>query len=822
VAALAWAAGPSAAAEAAPAAAPRIGQPLHERKVLTVGVATDSFPYSYLDRDGRLTGFGCDLLNALCRVMNLRIERVARPSRQVQAGFHMGEYDLLQSLSQTEEREGYAEFSVPYLTLQGALFVQKTGSPIRSLADLNGRPFAVIGASSIAEKFLRDHDIRIETVYVSSTAEGLGLVESGRCAATFASQLTALTVINHDGFRNIAMFQDPFPDYDIRHCFAVHRGDAQLLARLNEGLAILHGSGEFDRIYNHWFGYLNSPLISRQQVVSYSLVALAAAFLLALLGLLHQRKLRHQIAGQAAELAGQQALLQTLYDNIPLAVCVLEATPEGHRILIINRQAEPYFGALAAQVAGRRLADLAPGSEWIAGLSALLHRGLAERRHRREEHLLPTARQHLIFTLVPMSPGPAGQARLCVLAEDVTDRRNLDEEIAQSRKLRAVGELVGGIAHEFNNLLTPILLKVGEIRLHWAHDAALVGEIQLITQAVQRSAELTRRLLTFGRKADHRRELVTLATVIGNCFSLLRQTMERRIAWEQDVPPDLPPIFFSATDLNQIILNLVLNARDTLLEKLAARRGEWTPLIRVEVRLLPAEASGHADGSPSARTILGWQRLTIRDNGMGITPDVRERIFEPFFTTKDVGQGTGLGLATVWHLVTEASGRIEVESIAGEGSAFHVYLPMLPATEAAPEPVPPAAPAESRLARILLAEDDPLVATAVSIALKRAGHTVTHFTEGAAAWQHLQAQLPDYDLLLLDVNMPGLDGIELARRVRATGRFPGRIMISSGRLGSDDLPQIAAARVDRILNKPFAVAELLAAVNDCLAAPRRD
>ncbi|MDB6165040.1 MAG: hypothetical protein JWQ83_180 [Lacunisphaera sp.] len=799
---------------------PRIGRPLSERGTLLVGTATDSFPYSYPEPDGQLTGFGVDLTNAVASVMHLQIQRVALPSREVQDRFRAGDFDFLQALSQTAERESFVEFSVPFLTLQGAVFVQKERSSVRQLTDLNGRKFAIIGPGSIGEEFLRRQGLQVESVYVSSTSEGLRRLESGEVAGIFASFLTTISVIDHGGFHNIVMLGEPVPDFDIRHCYAVHRGDAQLLARLNEGLAILHRNGEFDRIYNKWFGRFNSPVISRQQVLNYTAGALALAFLIALWAYLRQRKLRQRIAGQAAELAGQQALLQALYDNIPMAMCVLEAGAGGLRVLSYNRQAETFFRQPAAAAAGRVLTDLPMDPEWTQHLQELVRRGFAAQTHLREEHYFSGTRKRLIFTLVPMPPAAAGHPRLCVLAEDITERRNLDEEIAQSRKLRAVGELVGGIAHEFNNLLTPIMLKVGEIRLHWAHDPRLIAETRLIMEAVQRSADLTRRLLTFGRKGDNRVEQVQLATVIHNSFSLLRLTMDRRIVWEQDLPPDLPPIYFSPTDLNQIILNLVINARDTLLEKLATHRGEWNPVIRVEARLLPAASMGHLDGTPSTRQILGWQQLTIRDNGMGITSEVRERIFEPFFTTKDVGKGTGLGLATVWHLVTEVSGRIEVESTPGVGTAFHVFLPMLPGPAGGRVPSNAPGPADTSHARIFLAEDDQLVADAVILALRRGGYTVTHLADGAAAWQHLQEHLQDFELAILDVNMPGLDGIELAQRLRGSANYPGRIMITSGRLGPDDLTQIEAAQVDAVLNKPFNVSELLDAVRTCLAAAR--
>lgn len=803
--------------------APLVGRSLAERPVLLVGVTADSYPYGYIGPDGTWTGFASELLDAVTRVMDLRIQRVGLSGAALHQRFRLGEFDLLQALSQTAEREKYTEFTVPYLTLQGAIFTRKNDGSIRKLEDLQGKKFAMTGSDTIATQFLRDRRIEVVVFPVVSTEEGLRRVDAGQCDAVYVSNLTAMALIEHAGLKNVANLGAPLPDHDIRHCFAVHRGDAQLLARLNEGLAILHRTGEFDRLYDKWFGRFDSPLISRQQVVSSAAIALAVALVLALLALQHQRKLRRRIAGQARELAGQQALLQTLYDNIPMAMCVLAADPAGYRVLSINRGAEAWFRRPAAGVAGQLLATLTPDPEWLENLAELLQDNLAAGTLVREERRLPQAGKRLIFTLVPMTPDTAGGARLCVLVEDITERRNLDEEIAQSRKLRAVGELVGGIAHEFNNLLTPIMMKVGEIQLRWAHDTRLVQETRPISDSVQRATELTRRLLTFGRKGENPLEEVRLGPLISNCFSLLRLTVERRIRWEQDVPADLPPIYFSSTNLNQIILNLVINARDTLLEKLAAQRGEWTPFIRVEVRLLPAGASGHADGTPSLHQVLGWQRLTVRDNGMGIPPEVRERIFEPFFTTKDVGKGTGLGLATVWHLVTEASGRVEVESVPGASTAFHVYLPMLPAP-AAPALEVSTAPvivARTGPIRIFLAEDDDLVATSMTMALKHSGHQVVRLADGASAWQHLLDHRTAYELLIFDVNMPGLDGIELAKRVRTLGGYAGPIIITSGRLGSDEIDELTESHVDVILNKPFTVEELLEAKRKALAGRAR-
>ncbi len=795
-----------------PAAGP--GRTLVERQPLVVGGSTDSYPYSFVDETGQLRGFCVDLSDAVARTMSLRIRRVMLPGKVLNERFLAGEFDWLQNYSQSPDREGYVDFSVPYLTLQSSIYIAKANSPIHVPADLNDRQMTIVGVGTIGEAYLRAQGLRPRIRLVSSAEEALLRVEKGQSAATLVSRLTAVTMMERLGLKNVEALGEPLMDYDFRHCFALHKGDAPLLAQLNEGLAILHRTGEFDRIYRKWFGKIDAPAVTREELANYVAGTLAIALLAAVWGLLRQRSLSKRIAGQAAQLAEKEALLQALYDNIPMAMCVLENEPGGERVLAINRQAEVHFGVPVRQAAGRPLAEFNLDREWAGELRELLRRELAAGEFVREERRLAVARKNFVFTLVPLAPGSGGHARVCVLAEDVTERRSLDEELAQTRKLRAVGELVGGIAHEFNNLLTPVMLKAGEIQLDWAQDAKLQQQVTVIIQAAQRAAELTRRLLTFGRKGDSRAEAVRLSAVTAGCFELMRSTVDRRIVFESAVPEDLPPLWLNATDLNQILLNLLLNSRDTLLEKLSRQSAGWTPCIRVEAKALSSDSASPM-AAPSRRQPLGWQKLTVSDNGLGMTPAVRERIFEPFYTTKEVGKGTGLGLATVWHLVSELGGRVELETTPGEGSTFRLLLPVWPAPEAIETTVTSVAPVSTGRARVFLAEDEPLVAGAIAEALRRAGHEVTTMGDGNVAWDHLKTRLKEYDLLVFDVNMPGLDGIELSHRARAS-HYVGRLMIVSGRLTLPQLQAINRARVDRVLAKPFTMTEFSNAVRECL------
>jgi PAS domain S-box-containing protein len=803
---------------AAPASgSPAAPAPLLKRQPLRVGVFTDAYPYSYIDSEGHLAGFAADVLDAVAKAVNLRIERIPAPTDQIVGRFQRGEFDLLQYHGITPSRKAYADFSTPFLSLQGSVYVRSDGV-VRSLRDLNGLRFGVIGATGLGERLLRDNGVEARIVRVPTQEDLLQRIATGELEGGFLSQLTELSVARKLHLNNIKILGRPFDGYDIQQAFAVHPGDSELLARLNEGIAIVQRTGEYDRIYRKNFSQFGLYILSVDELKLAASIALEIGFIVALWGYFRQRKLRKAISLQASALAEQQALLQALYDNIPMAMTVVDTGPPGARILSMNRQACALYFVDASEATGQPLDSLPVSEDIRRHLSEAIAHPMADGHIYTSETSLKIGKRILEVTAIPLaSPDSPETSRICVLVEDITKRRQQDAEVAQSRRLRAVGELVGGIAHEFNNLLTPVMLKTGEIQMSRPEDAALQQDIEVISLAVQRTAELTRRLLTFGRKVEHKAESVRLEAIAGGCFDLLKNTIDRRISWETSIPPDLLPLHLNATDLNQVLLNLLLNARDALLERLAGRNpATWTPKITVEAEQLPPSAFEMPKGQ-DGKTLLGWQRLTVRDNGLGMPPDIIERIFEPFFTTKGAGKGTGLGLATAWHLVTDAGGRLDVESTLGAGSAFHVFLPIWPTVE---EPAPAAETIEpAKPARVLLVEDEVLVADSVVEILKRGGHKVRQVRDGSEAWKHLAENIGSYDLLIIDVNLPGMNGIDIVARLRER-EFPGRILMLSGRFTSSDMAALTRLGIDRSLTKPFNMRQFLEAVGESLGAGR--
>lgn len=788
----------------------------NDESTLVVGAAIDAAPYSTFTA-GQATGFADDLLDAVAAASSLTIERVPLPLHEMQPMLTSGQIDIVQLWEETPARMEVADFTVPALLLKLVVVTRRGDARISSIDDLHDKTIATGTRDSVASSFVTAHFPDARQVHTSFSAEVLRCVADGRCDAAILARLSAHWGIEAARLDTLQVIEAKIEGFDIRHGIAVRRGDTVLLGRLNEGLALVRASGEFDRIYFKWFGRYERQRFSAQEVTVFVAIALGLGMALALVAFLRQRRLTRRIATQTSELLGQRSLHAALFDNHPLSTCVLEAAPAGGppRVLSLNRVAGRLFGIDPASATGRPIDALSLNAEIRGHLDEVIARWPGPGQAVQLENRLRDSRTVLDTTLVALTPGSNGAARLCVLSADVTRRLLADRELAQNRRLRALGELVGGIAHEFNNLLTPVLAQASMLSLERKHDAELVGELKVIEDAAKRSAALTRRLLAFGRRADDITTAVDAKAALESCVALVRPTFDRRIEWTVDLPDGLPPVACDATDLHQIAFNLIINARDTLVERLAGSDGsaDWVPRLSIALCSLPSTTHLPRQPRPGA-TLTGWQQVTVEDNGKGIPAEHLERIYEPFFTTKEIGRGTGIGLATVWHLVNEAGSLIDVESTVGRGTRFTVSLPVwsqpeAPAPAAPHAPPPPSAPPQPR--SILLVEDEGIVASAVLALLRRFGHRMHHATDGQTAWEEMQARPDDFDVLLVDINMPRMNGVDLVRHVRTTA-WAGRILVMSGRVAESDMRQLERLRVDRVLIKPFTPDEIAAAL----------
>ncbi len=411
------------------------------------------------------------------------------------------------------------------------------------------------------------------------------------------------------------------------------------------------------------------------------------------------------------------------------------------------------------------------------------------------------------MTITPVLGANGAISHFIAVKQDITKQKQRKEQLHQARKLEAIGQLAGGIAHDFNNLLTVIH---GNVQLVLMDEEQLKEDnrqcLQQVTDATERAADLTRQLLAFGRKQAIEFQPLNLSEVIGNFTKMLKRVIGEHISLQCRCADDLPSVNADVGMIEQMLLNLIVNARDAM-----PQGGS----IVITTEMVGVDAA-YVETHPEAQTGQ-FVCLAVTDTGTGIAPEYLPRIFEPFFTTKEAGKGTGFGLATVYGIVKQHQGWIEVSSQMGKGTTFKIFLPATLAT-VAKKPVPrrKAIPA-GRREKILLVEDDADVRTVTRGVLEGSGYQIWEAANGLEALNVWKKNASQIDLLLTDIVMPGgLNGWELADRL--SGERPGlKVILMSGY--NSELP-VKIQPHSHILPKPFSLESLTETVRNCLDAAR--
>ncbi len=574
------------------------------------------------------------------------------------------------------------------------------------------------------------------------------------------------------------------------------RGDSFLL-RLAVYVFILVLGSNFDLILDR-FVTGDAPGGDKGDVLGAVLLALIMGALLVFLEVNIRRSLAHKQA-----LAVSEQRFRALYDLAPIPYQSLDG--EGRLIEVNNAWIEA-TGYAREEAVGRWFGDLlAPqqrdlfrerflgfkaSGEFRGVFFSLLRKDgaplLAElhgRVHRDEQ-----GRFHQVH---------------CVFI-NVTERRRLEEQLLHAQKMEAMGRLAGGVAHDFNNLLTGILGYTDLLKMRLAGDDPSHREVNEILRAASRAAGLANQLLAFSRRQVLEPRVIDLNALLRDTNRMLRRVIGENVELVTLLSPGLGMVEMDPVQIEQVILNLAINARD-------AMPGGGVLTIRTANLHLERDEAG--DLSAGEHVLL-----EVRDDGIGMSGELLARIFEPFFTTKGEGKGTGLGLSTVYGIVRQGGGRVAVESEEGKGSVFRVYLPRVQGVEApAPEHASPALQAAGN-ETVLLVEDNEMVRSLSREVLVLHGYRVLEAGDGEEALRVLAADPRPLHLLLTDVVMPRMNGRELARRLLA--RQPGlRVLFMSGY--TDEGLSLAEMKGPgrSFIQKPFMPQDLLLEVRGILDQP---
>jgi PAS domain S-box-containing protein len=406
--------------------------------------------------------------------------------------------------------------------------------------------------------------------------------------------------------------------------------------------------------------------------------------------------------------------------------------------------------------------------------------------------------------------GSEGAARRRVrLFEDITELKRMEEQVRQSQKMDAIGTLAGGIAHDFNNILSVISCYTDLLRMAIPADSALFSHVDSIGTASARAARLVRQILTFSRRDEVQREPLQLTMVVDEAFRFLRATLPTTINFSASYCRSTPPVMADATQINQVLLNLGTNAWHAMKDM----HGKLE--VAVQVVQLDAETAARQLHLQPGRYV----RISVSDSGCGMDEATIARIFEPYFTTKPLGEGTGLGLAVVHGIMRSHDGAVTVQSQPGRGTTFNLFFPALADT------VTPAASQQPEVARgngerILFVDDEESIVCVGQYMLSQLNYSVEATTSVCGALEILRARPNEFDLVVTDLAMPIMTGIEFARQIsKVCPNLP--IVLATGYPGPLTLSEVRAKGISELLLKPPTVETLSDAVRKALASRTR-
>jgi PAS domain S-box-containing protein len=517
-------------------------------------------------------------------------------------------------------------------------------------------------------------------------------------------------------------------------------------------------------------------------------------------------------AGEAALRAEEERLRRAILEApIPVMIC-----DQSGRILQISRGWIRYSGYSqeAAPNFTRWLELVLELSEEQAGrrLTELLSMGAATLPQTWDIRSRDSGVRNWEVQITPLEPTQSSQRLFLMMAVDMTDRRQAEVQLLRSQRMESVGRLASGIAHDLNNVLSPILMALPMLR-DAVDDPQIKGLADAAERSARRGAGIIRQVLTFGRGLEGQRGPVQLQRLVKEMGQIISETFPKTIRLETHIDAGVSPILGDVTQLHQVLMNLCINARDAM-----PKGGTLTlRLEKLELRTVRAGVIGRLD--PGC-----YARLTVRDTGVGIAPENLDRIFDPFFTTKDITQGTGLGLSTVLGIVKAHDGIINLNSEPGKGASFEVLLPVVPEAMAELAPVGDHAPGTGRGAGevILIVDDEEGVCKIARQILEQNGYSVICAADGQEALDLLERNASAIRLAVIDLLMPRMDGLALAVALRRIlPRIP--LVLSSGVGENANETQEAELRevgFDRRLAKPYSAEVLLSTVSQLLSQRR--
>ena len=640
---------------------------------------SDFSPYEFINDKNEPDGYNVEMARAIARQLGLKVHIELGQWSDVRRELETGKIDALTGVLYSKERDEVFDFSIPHVVISYAVFVRKD-SVIQNPMDLKGKEVIVV-KDVYAHDWLSQNDFTPHVVTVARPEEALQLLSQGRHDCAVLARLHGLDLLRSLNIDNLKTIGPPVLTQKMG--FAVKAGNADLLAKINEGLYLVQASGEYDRIYRKWFSVYEQKRFQDRLVQIGKLVGLPLVVLLVLAGL-WIRSLKLLVARRTQALKENQILLNRIVQGTPLPTLVLD---RNGKLLLWNRACEELTG-ISATAAAERLRNTPPGEATADPfmLQLLTEKIPADSEGKRESarpqflKSSPNATEievcvpqlgdtgcWLYGTIVRFCDEQGHPIGIIETWQDLTDRKNLEKQLAHAQRLEAMGRLAGAIAHDFTNFLQAILVFTETAKFEISADSPVRYHLDGIHKTVFRSKELIHQIKVFSRQNLLVPKAIRLKAVVQRAVASVKNIVPDTIVLRLSIDSDVR-IMADEVPIEQVVSNLCMNAVNAMGDT------GGTLTVRLSTVELTRET---ARRDPELRSGV-YAKLTVADTGKGIPAEDLERIFEPFFTTRKREGGTGMGLAIVHGIVKGYDGVISVESEVGKGTAFEILWPVIP------------------------------------------------------------------------------------------------------------------------------------------------
>ncbi len=763
-------------------------------------------PFEFRNNDGTHDGITIELVRWLATEIGFRAKFKDTSFQKAQQAILNGDADVLTSLFYSEKRDKSFDFTQPLFDVPASIFVLADRPDISRLQDLSGKRIA-IQQGDYAKDFLDSKGIDFTMFPTQDFSEATNAVIAGNADVLIGDEQIVLYHLYRNGLIDkVKKVGEPL--YTGIDCLGLKEGNRVLQSILNKGVSYARSSGVLERLTHKWLG---TKFSSRPDYWAMLWPYLSVILVLILFVAIWNIRLRRAVELQTKHVRESEDHFRELIEQSPigLVLCSMDGSLLSFNsayIKIIGYDVDEAIKLSYWDITPEKYADI----ERLKSkqLKTVGHYGPYEKEYRHKDgHLVPVRLNCMVVVR-------DGERFIWASVEDITalkvteaEKNELTDRLRQSQKMEAIGTMAGGVAHDFNNMLS-VILGYTELTLrNPSCDEKCKKNLGHVLTATDRAKELIKQILMFSRKGELNRDPIKLHNVVTEVLGLLKKTIPSTVSIRSDIDTHTGTVLADATQIQQIIMNFCTNASHAMAE----HGGD------IDISLKPIDVDLSAAARCPDLRPGKYVQLTVADTGVGMSPDVMSRIFDPFFTTKKPGEGTGMGLSVVHGIIKNHEGAICVESVVGKGTIFKVFFP-LSAEDVDKKTSTVASTCQPGTEHVLLVDDEVMLATLGKEILESLGYKVTSTTSAFEAFDLFQNNPEEYDLLITDQTMPEMPGDVLAKKaMQIRADLP--VIICTGHSAVLDTKKALAIGVKALMMKPLDRSGLSKAVRQVFDEP---